>query len=86
MAKGWRLSWVLSPVTVFILCCMAPLCHAELKTHQIKAAYLYQISKFVFWPEERKQTDSFRVCQLGPDSYGGTLQKMVGCFIYPRQD
>jgi len=71
-------------IAVLLVNCMASVCHAEVKTHQIKAAYLYQISKFVFWPEARKQVDSFQICQLGPDSYGGALQKMVGRKIFNK--
>ena len=82
MAKGWRQRWVVPFMAVLLMCCQVHVCHAELKTHQIKAAYLYQISKFVFWPEARKQVDSFQVCQLGPDSYGGNLQKMTGRTVF----
>ncbi len=84
MAKGWRQWWVLPSCSVLLMCCMASVCQAELKTHQIKAAYLYQISKFVFWPDSRKQVDHFQVCQLGPDNYGGTLQKMVGRTVFSK--
>jgi len=84
MAKGWRQICFVPSFAALIFSCMVPVCHAELKTHQIKAAYLYQISKFVFWPAERKQVDTFQVCQLGPDSYGGTLQKMVGRTVFNK--
>jgi hypothetical protein len=69
---------------VLFACLQATSARAELKTHEIKAAYLYQISKFVFWPEERKQVDAFRVCQLGPDRYEGTLQKMKGRTVFNK--
>ena len=57
---------------------------SELNTNQIKSAYLYQISKFVFWPENRKQTDFFNLCLLGPDTYGGNLQKMEGRTVFAK--
>lgn len=59
--------------------------HADLKPHQVKAAYLYQISKFVFWPEElKKNADAFHLCQLGADSYDGMLQKMQGRKVFKK--
>jgi len=59
--------------------------YGELKPHQVKAAYLYQISKFVFWPEElKKNADAFHLCQLGPDSYEGMLQKMQGRKVFKK--
>ena len=57
---------------------------SELNTYQIKSAYLYQISKFVFWPEEQKQADAFNLCVLGPDTYGGNLQKMEGRTVFNK--
>lgn len=56
--------------------------HADLKTNQIKAAYLYQISKFVFWPANRKNLAQFQVCQFGDDTYDGTLDKMTGRNVF----
>ena len=84
MAKGWQQRWVVPCMAVLLMCCQAHVSHAELKTHQIKAAYLYQISKFVFWPEKRKQVDNFQVCQLGPDTYAGNLQKMAGRTVFNK--
>lgn len=69
---------------VLFACTQAMPVRAELKTHQIKAAYLYQISKFVFWPEQRKLVDTFQVCQLGKDRYQGTLQKMKGRTVFNK--
>jgi hypothetical protein len=84
MARGWRQFFYVPSIAVLIMSCMASVCQAEVKTQQIKAAYLYQISKFVFWPEARKQVASFKVCQLGADRYGGTLQKMVGRTVFNK--
>jgi len=84
MAKGWQQRWVMPYMAVLLMCCQTYVCHAELKTHQIKAAYLYQISKFVFWPEERKQVDHFQVCQMGRDSYAGNLNKISGRSVFNK--
>lgn len=84
MANGWHQKWLMSLMIVLFACLQATSVHAELKTHQIKAAYLYQISKFVFWPEARKLVDAFQVCQLGKDRYEGTLQKMKGRTVFNK--
>lgn len=57
---------------------------SELNTYQIKSAYLYQISKFIFWPEKQSALPAFNVCLLGPDKYGGNLQKMVGRTVFNK--
>ena len=84
MAKLWHRSWFTYFVLVSLASVLATPSHAELKTHQIKAAYLYQISKFVFWPEQSKQANSFNVCQLGVDRYQGSLQKMAGRTVFKK--
>ena len=59
--------------------------HADLQPYQVKAAYLYQISKFVFWPEAlKKSATSFQVCQLGPDQFHGLLEKMTGRKVFDQ--
>ncbi|MGR6871786.1 YfiR family protein [Pseudomonas sp. HK3] len=83
MAKGWRHIWFVLVATV----CFAggsSNAFSELNTSQIKSAYLYQISKFVFWPDERKQFEHFNLCLLGSDTYQGNLQKMVGRTVFNR--
>lgn len=57
---------------------------SELNTYQIKSAYLYQISKFVFWPDKQKQYANFNLCVLGPDTYGGNLQKMEDRTVFNK--
>ena len=61
-----------------LMLALASASYADLKEDQVKAAYLYQISKFVFWPPNLDESPEFTVCQLGPDSYSGNLSKMNG--------
>lgn len=61
-----------------LMLALASASYADLKEDQVKAAYLYQISKFVFWPPNLDEAQNFTVCQLGPDSYSGNLNKMNG--------
>lgn len=84
MAKVWRQPRLMPICILMLAMWQAPLCLADLKTHQIKAAYLYQISKFVFWPDASKQAESFKVCQFGKDAYEGILDKMTGRTVFNK--
>lgn len=83
MAKGWRHIWLVCIVTGW-LAGGSSAAFSELNTNQIKSAYLYQISKFVFWPEERKLFDHFNLCLIGSDTYQGNLQKMIGRTVFNK--
>lgn len=50
--------------------------HADTKTeYKIKAAYLYQFSKFTHWPDQHKSTkDKFLICILGKDPFGPIIK------------
>lgn len=84
MDKAWRQPRLMPIFLIMLAFWQAPLCLADLKTHQIKAAYLYQISKFVFWPDASKQRETFSVCQFGKDAYDGTLEKMTGRTVFNK--
>lgn len=43
--------------------------------YQIKAAFLYNFTKFVEWP--RVDGDAFRICVLGDDPFGPAIDKTV---------
>lgn len=47
--------------------------------YDVKAAFLYNFAKFVRWPDEHfpPVTQSFRLCLLGDDPFGGTLDNAV---------
>ncbi|MFT5592190.1 MAG: hypothetical protein ACI8SR_000547 [Oceanicoccus sp.] len=83
MTKGWRHIWFVLVATAW-LAGGSSNALSELNTNQIKSAYLYQISKFVFWPQERKELEYFNVCLLGSDTYQGNLQKMVGRTVFSK--
>jgi hypothetical protein len=44
---------------------------------QVEAAYLFNFGKFVTWPADRAQTDSFAICILGKDPFGSVLDATV---------
>jgi hypothetical protein len=46
--------------------------------YEVKAAFLYNFSKFVEWPPESLRPDEpFRICLLGDDPFGGRLERTV---------
>jgi hypothetical protein len=45
--------------------------------YQIKAVYLYNFSKFVQWPPETENKDSFVICVLGRDPFGAALDDVL---------
>lgn len=48
--------------------------------YDLKAAFLYNFAKFVDWPAAAfpEPNASFRICVLGKDPFGGSLQAAVG--------
>jgi hypothetical protein len=46
--------------------------------YEVKAAFLYNFSKFVEWPPESLTPDApFRICLLHDDPFGGRLERTV---------
>jgi hypothetical protein len=53
--------------------------------YRIKAAFLYNFSRFVSWPEEIRQTDRFTICVLGIDPFGNALDSLAGKAVHDSQ-
>jgi hypothetical protein len=49
--------------------------HSKPTDYEVKAAYLYNFSRFVEWPANAKQAQdsSFNICVLGQDPFGPAL-------------
>ncbi|MGH9435555.1 MAG: YfiR family protein [Terriglobia bacterium] len=45
--------------------------------YAVKAAYLYNFSRFVRWPASRTTADFFRICVLGTDPFGRVLDRVI---------
>lgn len=43
--------------------------------YEVKAAFLYNFTKFVEWP--RNDSDSFSICILGDDPFGSAIDQLV---------
>jgi hypothetical protein len=47
--------------------------------YEVKAAFLYNFAKFVDWPPESfPDPNSLKICVLGDDPFGGSLQTVAG--------
>lgn len=50
----------------------------SLREYQVKAAFLYNFAKFIFWPKENiKQSPSFLIGILGKDPFGTALEEVI---------
>ncbi len=47
--------------------------------YQVKAAFLYNFTKFVEWPQDTFKTykDPIQVCVLGPNPFGSSLEDLI---------
>ena len=45
--------------------------------YEVKAAYLYNLGKFVEWPKTATASDSFSICLLGHDPFGPILDTLI---------
>jgi hypothetical protein len=47
--------------------------------YEVKAAFLYNFTKFVDWPAAAfPDSGSFKICVLGDDPFGGSLEAVAG--------
>ena len=50
-------------------------CAQAADEYAVKAAFLYNFTKFIEWP--KTDSDSFSICILGDDPFGSTLESLV---------
>jgi len=58
-----------------LMCCFC--CHAQAEDnleYKVKAAYLYNFTKFITWPE--RNTATFNICIVGNDPFGNLLDTL----------
>jgi hypothetical protein len=71
-----RLPWVAGFVVLFLSCTLSQSSAAE---YQVKAAFLYNIAKFVEWPSSSflDANAPLRICVLGRDPFGEELRDIA---------
>lgn len=58
---------------------------AHEREYLIKAAFLYNFARFTEWPDSAFAADGLRVCVLGHDPFGTTLDSIAGKTIRGRE-
>jgi hypothetical protein len=79
LAREHRLYRLLAALAVGLVCtCAQPAQAQESLEYQVKAAFLYNFTKFVTWPRESFATDEapLSVCVVGQDPFDGELSDM----------
>jgi hypothetical protein len=67
------------PLFLLLLAVPALLGAQSAAEYDVKAAFLYNFAKFVDWPPEAfPDPNSLKVCVLGDDPFGGSLQTVSG--------
>jgi hypothetical protein len=72
--KGWTYFFNARLIGLVLLICSHSLFAAATVEYKIKAAYLYNFTKFVTWPE--LQSETFNLCILGKDPFGSLLDSL----------
>ena len=47
--------------------------YSQEKEYQVKAAFLYNFTKFIEWPPEALNSKNFRICVIGNNPFDGAL-------------
>jgi hypothetical protein len=61
-------------VVLALLLCTHSAFAAATVEYKIKAAYLYNFTKFITWPE--RQSETFNLCILGKDPFGSLIESI----------
>lgn len=74
-------------VTLWITISIPQRTYAEHREYEVKAAFLYNFSKFVEWPQGsfRDAKSPFVICAIGEDPFGGALDTIHGKNINGRK-
>ncbi|MFV1972985.1 MAG: YfiR family protein [Thiohalobacterales bacterium] len=57
----------------------------QVTEYRIKAAFLYNFTRFVNWPADIAQPDRFTICILGADPFGEAIDSLAGKAINGKQ-
>jgi hypothetical protein len=68
--RGWKI-WL----GIFLIITPKIIAAQSADEYEIKAAFLYNFTKFVEWPHN--DSDTFDICILGDDPFGSTIDQLV---------
>jgi len=64
-----------------ILICAPILGNAATKEQAVKAGFVYNITKYVIWPNDAGSNEKFNLCVLGDAQLGGGLKSLSGKLV-----
>jgi len=89
MHNYWKqpgLKFALPVMLVMLLSCVSAFSLADehqTTEYKVKAAFLYNFSRFITWPEHTSRDDGkFNLCILGGDPFGALLDAIEGKSVY----
>jgi hypothetical protein len=83
-----RRSRVIAALAGALLACMpafSSIAGQPSTEYRIKAAFLYNFTSFVTWPEQFAGQDRFTLCVFGNDPFGNLLDRLAGKSLKNRQ-
>jgi hypothetical protein len=77
ISRGWRIL-LIAAVVLGSLCGWSRSSDAQSASeYELKAAFLYKFVGFVNWPEPLQSASPVRLCVIGDDPFGPTLDRIV---------
>ncbi|MFV1921752.1 MAG: YfiR family protein [Methylotenera sp.] len=71
-----RIHHYLQTILFSILVVASTIAAAVTKEHAVKAGLIYNITKFVIWPNHAYQDEKFNFCIVGDDNLNGALEAL----------
>jgi hypothetical protein len=75
--RAWSTRMLVAFVMLALVATLPARAADRLSEYQIKAAFLYNLAKFVQWPASADPSDQLVVCVIGDDFFRGILHHLV---------
>lgn len=77
LSRGSRRAIVVAATVGAILCAPRPAASQRTVENDVKAAYLFNFTKFVRWPADVDLTSEFRICIVGDRAFAVSLDAII---------
>lgn len=67
----------LAVVTALVALLAGPVSARQAAEHEVRAAFVYNFTKFIDWPAAALPADGFRICVIGDEAFERALAAMV---------
>lgn len=78
LARGYLLTFVKFLIVLVLYASIATVQASVRSEYEVKAAFLYNFTRFVSWTNSPKKELPLRVCVLGDNPFGGLLAPLAG--------